>query len=198
MRCDTYRDAISARADGEDPGVDAATLEEHGRSCAACHGWAAAVADLDLRVAQARPGPAPDLVADVLLAVGREERADDARWDLRLPIAVLAVFQIALALPDLLTSGEGAGVHATREVGSFSLAVAVGLLVVAWRPHRAAALAPVLATVTACLLVTAAVDVARGGSDLGAEIGHLNELVGTVFVVALARTAHSRQRLAFG
>jgi predicted anti-sigma-YlaC factor YlaD len=191
MRCERCQEAVSARLDGEDPGVGAELVAAHLDQCARCAAFA--------RDAGALPVPAveggPDLGAAVLLAIRPEapaERHRSERVDLRWALGVLALLQIVVAVPDLFAAGQGATVHATREVGSFAVALAVGLAVVAWRPHRAAALFPMLVALTACLVVTGWVDVARGDGALGSElVAHLGEVVGTVFVWLLARDRRS-------
>ena len=39
MECDRAREAISARIDGEDPGVPGGALEAHLAGCDACRNW---------------------------------------------------------------------------------------------------------------------------------------------------------------
>ena len=39
MQCDRFREAISARIDGEDPGLPDAAIEAHLAGCAACRAW---------------------------------------------------------------------------------------------------------------------------------------------------------------
>jgi predicted anti-sigma-YlaC factor YlaD len=39
MDCDRAREAISARIDGEDPGVPGDAIEAHLETCASCRGW---------------------------------------------------------------------------------------------------------------------------------------------------------------
>jgi predicted anti-sigma-YlaC factor YlaD len=189
MRCERCQEAVSARLDGEDPGVEPELVAAHLARCARCAAFARAAGALPVPTAV---DPAPDLGASVLLAIGAEARSASSRraerLDVRWALGALALLQVVVAIPDLLVAGQGATVHATREVGSFDIALAVGLAVVAWRPHRAAALFPMLVALTACLVVTGWVDVARGDGALGSElVAHLGEVVGTVFVWLLAR-----------
>jgi predicted anti-sigma-YlaC factor YlaD len=91
-------------------------------------------------------------------------------------VAVAAVVQLALALPTLFgafTGTAGVGLHATREMASFDVAVAVGFLLAAYRPQRALAYLPVALVLAACLAGTSLVDLARGVTVAGHEIGHL-------------------------
>ncbi len=91
--------------------------------------------------------------------------------------------------PDLtlvLGDDAGASVHVARELGSFHLSLAVGFLVVAWRPGRAAGLLPVVAVLAACLTVTGVVDVAAGRTPVVTETHHLLDLLGLGLVWLLA------------
>ena len=61
MDCDTCREALSARLDGE---PEPASPDEHLAECPACQDWHAAAADLAL--AWYEEAPPPDLTAAVL------------------------------------------------------------------------------------------------------------------------------------
>ncbi len=63
----------------------------------------------------------------------------------RLGLLMVGVAQLCLAVPALLGDDAGASIHIAHEQGSWFLALAVGLLVVAWRPWRAAAILPFVA-----------------------------------------------------
>ena len=52
--------------------------------------------------------------------------------------------------------------HVARHLGSFALALGVGLLVVAWKPERAAGVLPVVAALVACLVGSSIVDIVSG------------------------------------
>jgi hypothetical protein len=71
--------------------------------------------------------------------------AHNRRQILRVAVAAAAVVQLALALPSLfgaVADTAGASLHATREMASFDVAVAVGFLLAAWRPQRAISYVP--------------------------------------------------------
>ncbi len=105
---------------------------------------------------------------------------------LRVLLAFAGFAQLVLAGLSLATAGSLAG-HATREVGIFELALAVGFLVVAWRPGRAGGLLPVAAVVALLATATSLADVAAGTTSLAQEVGHLLQLVGTGALWALDR-----------
>jgi predicted anti-sigma-YlaC factor YlaD len=192
MDCDHCRDAISAALDGEDPGVPADLVSAHIEACAGCREFAAAAPDLHRAARIAPAAPVPDLTDSILRAIGDEPvsvPADDRTRFLRISLAVIAVIQLLMAVPALVL-GDDAGLpeHVARHLGSFALALGVGLLVVAWRPERAAALLPVVAALVLCLLASSLIDIVSGRAEPGTEVGHAPELVGLVAVWLLART----------
>jgi predicted anti-sigma-YlaC factor YlaD len=113
---------------------------------------------------------------------------DERTRFLRISLAVIAVIQLAMAVPALVL-GDDAGLptHVARHLGSFSLALGVGLLVVALRPERAAGVLPIVAAVVLCLLASSAIDIVSGRAMPGDEVSHAPELVGLVAVWLLAR-----------
>ena len=49
MRCTRFREAVSARIDGEDPGVPTGEVDAHLAECPDCRAWADAAASPALR-----------------------------------------------------------------------------------------------------------------------------------------------------
>ena len=66
MRCDTIREALSARIDGEDPGLGDQVLDDHLAGCSACAGWADDLSTLHRMVRVREAEPVPDLSAAIL------------------------------------------------------------------------------------------------------------------------------------
>jgi predicted anti-sigma-YlaC factor YlaD len=105
----------------------------------------------------------------------------------RYALFTVAATQLVLALPLLLLGAdEGTALHTTRELGAFGLALAVGMLVVAWQPHRAAGLLPMAVALAAGLTVTAVADMVTGHSPIVGEAPHLLELVGVLLLWRVA------------
>ena len=93
-----------------------------------------------------------------------------------------------LAAPALLLGEDsGATVHVARELGSFDVALAVGLLVAAWQPARAWGLLPVIAALGLVMAGTAVVDVVRGTASGFGEAHHVLDLAGLVLLWLVAR-----------
>jgi predicted anti-sigma-YlaC factor YlaD len=200
MDCDRCRAAISAELDGEDPGVPADFVRAHVETCAGCRAFATAASELH-RAARVAPAvPVPDLTDAILRTIGEEPvrpPVDDRTRFLRILLAVVAVIQLLMAVPALVL-GVDAGLpdHVARHLGSFALALGVGLLVVAWKPERAAGLLPVVAALVVCLLASSLIDIISGRAEPGTEVSHAPELVGLVAVWLLARTPGLEPRTA--
>ncbi|HEY0398313.1 MAG TPA: hypothetical protein VGF00_07990 [Acidimicrobiia bacterium] len=191
MNCENYRLGISARLDGEDAGVDDATLAWHLADCVSCRHYESEAIALTRAAHVVATEPAPDLAPTIMAAINRERAATSRRFDpqaLRAGLIALAIVQMLLALPVLLLGRDaGAPVHVAREVGSFDFALAVGFLFVGWRPARAYGMLPLVAALVACLGITTAVDLARGTATLLGESAHLLDLMGLASVWELSR-----------
>ena len=145
------------------------------------------------------PVAVPDSTPSIL---SRAVEEWNRRW-LTLPVRIGLVFvgagQLALAVPGLVYgSDDGAPIHVAHEIGSWDLALAVAFLFVAWRPLRAVGLLPFVAVLSACLGLTAVVDLLHGRAVAVLETSHLLEVIGTLLlwllVHPLARPAPTRSR----
>ncbi|WP_018348145.1 zf-HC2 domain-containing protein [Longispora albida] len=187
MNCGAVRAALSAHFDGEAAELSAEQTAAHLSGCAACREWKLRAEQVNRMVAV--PVQVPDLTERVLAAVIDQERAARrARWQiLRIAVGAAAVIQLLLALPVLLDGG--AGPHASREMASFDIALAVGFLLAAWQPARARAFVPVAAVLAFCFALTSSMDVLNDSTALAHETGHLVALVQAGLLWALGRTS---------
>lgn len=200
MRCETIREGLSARLDGEEPGLDAEVLDLHLGSCPGCQAWVEELTALHRIVRVREAEPVPDLTAAILAAApapatgpsaarGRAEPVSTARWAL----FSVALTQLVLAGPALLLGEDpGATVHVARELGAFDVALAVGLLVAAWQPARAWGLLPLAAALALVLGGTAVLDVVQGRAGSLGEVHHLLDLAGVAFLWWVAHDEHPR------
>src|SRR3954447_17624380 len=148
MPCSPYREAVSARLDGEPLGMLSRELDEHLADCPGCASWASDAAVVTRRARLAAAPAVPDLTAAVLTALPRElpgaaaaARARLADSALRLALVAVGVAQAVMAWP-VLISGTGAmsaPTHMNHETGAWNLAVAAAFLAVAAAPSRCAA-----------------------------------------------------------
>lgn len=191
MDCHQIREALSARLDGEQPGLGAPLVDRHLEACPACVRWLDEVSALHRRVRVRNAESVPDLSPAIL---GAHRRASPqttapvstARWAL----LTVALTQLVLAAPALfLGDDSGATIHVARELGSFDVALAVGLLVAVWQPARAWGLLPVAAALAVVMGGTALVDLARGTTSSLGEAHHLLDLAGVGLLWAVAKEA---------
>jgi predicted anti-sigma-YlaC factor YlaD len=200
MNCASCREAISARLDGEPSGLESRAVDAHLQACPGCREYAQATTDLhrSIRIRTAEWGP--DLTVRILARIGQEVHPagsgqQDRRRDVRMALVVVALLQLALALPVLLVGSTGVPVHIARELASFDAALAIGFLVCAWQPARAFGLVPLVAALAAFLVGTALLDVIAGRAPASAESLHLLDVVGLGLLWLLAgRGALSRPR----
>jgi predicted anti-sigma-YlaC factor YlaD len=193
MTCARYREAASARLDGEPLGMSAAALEQHLSSCPGCAGWLAAAerAGRGLRISGATP---PDLtgsiLSDVVLPAARLARR--RRW-MRLGLVLIGFVQWALAMPalfgqNLAMQGMAMGTHAAHESAAWNLAMGASFLAVAVKPARAFGTLPILATFLAVLAVLSLPDLLAGQVEPARLASHTGVLAGLVLVSLLSRS----------
>jgi predicted anti-sigma-YlaC factor YlaD len=203
--CEDIRTALSARLDGEEPGLPDDLVDAHLAGCGSCQAWQDGARRV-VSAVRARVEP-PDLTDSIMQAVEADPQvaaqrarlraaaeAHGRRQILRVAVAAAAVVQLALALPTLFSAFAGTagiGLHASREMASFDVAVAVGFLLAAYRPQRALSLVPVALVLAGCLALTSGVDLARGATVLSHEVGHLVAVVQAGLLWALGRIDRS-------
>ncbi len=201
MECDHYREAISARIDGEELGLEPAVLDAHLADCPSCRRWADAAAGV---TRAARLGPAehvPDLTAAIISSLPSLPAPSPRRpaaptgsptGVARLGLALVGLAQLCLAVPALRGDDAGASIHIAHEQGSWALALAAALLVVAWRPARARALLPFMAVLASGLALTMAADIAAGRTQAAAEAPHGLAFLGVGLLWVLAHPVPGR------
>jgi predicted anti-sigma-YlaC factor YlaD len=197
MTCDRIQLSISAVLDGEDAPEPAAVVAGHVATCATCREFRDGV---EMLHRETRVAPAPevrDLTPQILVAIGADGPAPDpdARG-LRIVVGLLGLLQLGVALPALLFGSDaGLPVHTARHLGSFGVALGIGLVVAAWRPDRVAGLLPLATALVVCLAVTSILDVTTAHVPASGELNHATEVVGLVGLWLLSRTpAASRDR----
>jgi len=170
--------------------MDSARLDAHLAGCGACRNWREQAHEVTrrMRLAEAVSVPAPD---SSLLQEMRALERRGSWWRAlalsRVGLVLVGLAQLALSLPDLLTgSYRGAPVHVAHEMGALGLALAVGLLVAAYRPARAQGMRALVGCAALLLIATAVLDLLAGRTSLGDEAPHLLVLAGWLL---LRRTA---------
>lgn len=199
MECAQYREAASARLDGEAIGMSAAALNAHLDTCADCAEWLERATSLtrSLRMGTA---DVPDLT-DAILAgtpMPRPRRPrPSATVLLRAALGLAGGIQLVTSLPALAGDGMAMSMstHAAHESAAWNLAVAVGFLAVAAAPRRVAGVLPVLATFVLILTVLSVPDLAAGHVTLGRLATHIGALLGVTAMAVLHRLQSPRTAL---
>jgi predicted anti-sigma-YlaC factor YlaD len=208
MACASFREAISARLDGEPLGMPASELDGHLAGCAACGHWASQAAHVTRRARLAAAPPVPDLTATVLAALPRElpgvaaaARTRLVDTGLRLALLAVGVAQAGVAWPELASgrAAMSAPVHMAHETGAWSLGVAAAFLAVAAAPRLAAGALPFLGTFTALLVPVTLADLGAGRVQADRAAVHLLLLAGLALVATVAwRTRRRRMASPYG
>jgi predicted anti-sigma-YlaC factor YlaD len=186
--CECYREALSARLDGEHPGIAEDVIDAHLVGCADCRAWVAAAEDLGRDDVF---GDVPVLRAGVMNEIlgqgpGLARRRRPATgW--RIALLTLALLQLVVAWPGLLLDEGSASAHTVNDLASWDLGLAVSFLVLAWLPWRAWGALPVVAVMVIFLAGTAASDLLRGQADLSHEAAHVLQVAGLICLWMIAR-----------
>lgn len=183
--CATSRDLVSALADDELSARHAARLDRHLEACPDCAAYAARVAAM-ARAARVRAAHVDPALVEAVMERSRPARLGRGGW-IRPALAWVGVL-IAVQSVSPLVFGEldGTPTHVARHVGASTLALAIGLLYAAWRPHRAFGLLPFVAALFGAMLVGAVFDTVSGDRSALSEFVHAAEMVGMILLWMIA------------
>lgn len=189
MRCDRFREAASARLDGEPIGTSVHTLDAHLASCPDCARWQAEATRLT-RLARLETLDVPDLAAtitaDIVLPTQRVLRR---RLLLRLALVAVGLIQLAIAIPGIAGTGVGMVMseHAAHEGAAWNIAIGVAFLAAALAPRRAAGLVPLLGTFIVVLVALSVHDFAAGQVPTDRLLTHIAAIIGLLLLLAVDR-----------
>src|SRR3954471_11523579 len=202
MSCSPFREAISARLDGESLGLPAAELDRHLEDCPECRTWSADASRVTRRARLAAAPAVPDLTATVLAALPRElpgvaaaARSRVVDTALRLALVAVGVAQAGLGWPELAfgQAAMSAPVHMAHETGPGSLGLAAAFLAVAAAPKLAAGALPFLSTFAAFLVPVTLADLGAGHVHADRAAVHLLLLAGLALVATVAWRGRRRR-----
>jgi len=194
MDCDTAREALSARIDGEREPIPAARVDEHLAGCDSCTDWqVAAVEQTQLlrrlagRSQLSAVRPAPERQPDRM----RFASMSWTRWALgavgavQLSLAIAQGMGANLGVPHAAEAG-----HALNESTAWSAALGLVMLAAAVRPVVAGGLAWVLGAFTAFLVVYEVSDTQAGHITIDRPLTHLPVVAGAVLALLVWRGDH--------
>ncbi|WP_410643323.1 zf-HC2 domain-containing protein [Amycolatopsis sp. lyj-346] len=194
MNCSDFREALSARIDGETGPLPDPVVDRHLTGCPDCQAWQDHVVRLR-RLMMVREAPAvPDLTERILTEVPAPPSGQ--RRGLRIALALVALVQCGLGLAELLGTGLGhaghggmvtVAVHLGNESAAWNLAVGLGLLWAAVRPATAAGLLPALTGFVVVLGVTSGIDLADGRVTVARVLSHGLVVAGVGLLYAVRR-----------
>lgn len=164
-------------------------LDTHLAGCEGCRAWALAAARATgaLGDGPSQPDLRPDVLAALLQGAARPRRTLLSLGEWRAVLAVVAVVQLVVAWPGVLTDGAHASAHLAHELTSWDVGLALGFLVLALMPSRAWGALPLVAVMVVALAGTSVADLVSGHALLGREAVHALELAGLGCVWVLAR-----------
>jgi predicted anti-sigma-YlaC factor YlaD len=189
VRCDRFREAVSARLDGEPLGLSVSTLDNHLATCSDCAGWAEAAARAT-RLTRLDVRPVPDLSDQIAATVARPaRRVLRRRHLLRLALLLAGIAQLIIGLPALTgdSIGMAMSAHGAHEAAAWNLALAAAFGAAASVPRRAAGLIPLLGTFLLVLGGLSVRDFAAGSVTADRLATHLAALLGLVLLIGLDR-----------
>ncbi len=183
--CAGARLLISAATDDELHRDERLRLDNHLGDCSSCRAHAEAVASLTRTVRLRSAEYERDFVNRVMTR-SRPERLGRGGW-LRPALAWCGVVIAGQSVrPLVFAQLDGATTHIARHVGASALALAIGLLYAAWRPHRAFGLLPFVGALLLTTAVSTLLDTIGGNRSALAEAVHVAEIVGLVLLWMVA------------
>ena len=185
LSCEAARELISVAADDALSANEPIVLERHVQGCADCASYHERVSALS-RSTRVRAASFDAAFVDDVLARTRPARLGRGGW-LRPALAWCGLVLVWQSIaPLVLGELDGTPTHVARHVGASTAALAIGLLYVVWRPHRAAGLLPFVGALFGTMLAGAVFDVIGGDRSAVSELVHLVELAGMVLLWMIA------------
>jgi len=195
--CEGFREALSARLDGEQEPVEPAVVDAHLADCADCRRWFEQAALVTRLIRTAPAPPAVDVTEAVVGAAPGQWRGRLA-VTLRALLATLGLVQLVLGLVQATTLRPHAEVHGItvdgatadhlwHESAAWNIAVGAAFLWVASRRGRPVGIVPILTVFIGVLTLLSATDIVAGRVAAARLVSHLFVLTGYLIVLALSR-----------
>ncbi len=176
---------VSAALDGEASSAEAAIAAAHVDTCEQCAAWQDSVAALRRRT-MLRPGRSDAAFVAQVMSDARPARLGRGGWMRPVLAWCAVVIGVQSIGPLVLGEADGASAHLARHLGASGIALALAMLYVVWRPHRAFGLLPFVLALFAATAISILIDTIAGERSALAESTHLAELIGTVVLWMMA------------
>ncbi|WP_320068675.1 zf-HC2 domain-containing protein [Micromonospora sp. RTGN7] len=198
MRCEQWREMLSAQLDGEETPAERVAAEGHLDTCSDCRAWFDAVTAVTRRARTRVVPPVPDLTEAILAAVparAPRRRAHDWRGrlvaGLRTLLGLVGGVQMVLGLAQIgrgsvVAHAHAAGQHLWHESAAWNVAVGAGFLFVAARRFPPTGLLPMLSAFVATLVLLSVNDLMTGQVAVSRLVSHGFLVVGWVITVLLS------------
>ncbi|GAA0739960.1 zf-HC2 domain-containing protein [Dactylosporangium roseum] len=214
MECERYREALSARLDGEDEPIEPGLVDAHLAGCVACRRWerdAQAVTRLvRLQPVVATPLPVERLLAGFTAprrqaAAARQQQQEQHEQQeqqrnrhrrllvqvLRVLLGAFGAAQFVLGIAQAATSATTTHVHDAghlfHESAAWNVAIGAGFAWIATRRATPAGALPMLTAFVALLALLSTNDLVTGRVETSRIVSHAFVLAGYVIVLALSR-----------
>ncbi|MEV8515751.1 zf-HC2 domain-containing protein [Dactylosporangium sp. NPDC051484] len=217
MECERYREALSARLDGEDEPIEPALVDAHLAGCPACREWEREAVAVT-RLVRLQPMPAAPPSVESLLAGFRSARDDGPQpaertaampagtaraarglsrrrlvLVLRVLLGAFGAAQFVLGIAQVASAAtavhtHGSG-HVFHESAAWNVAIGAGFAWIATRRATPAGALPMLTAFVALLALLSTSDLLAGTVETTRLVSHAFVLAGYAIVVALSRPA---------
>lgn len=200
VSCEQYREALSARLDGEDDPGERDAVDTHLASCSSCRQWNDQAA-LVTRLVRTGPVGAGIELDDTLLAAAPGRGRARTTIALRALLGGLGAVQFFLGVAQIAgaadthslhdlqdVAGVGPG-HLWHESAAWNVALGVGFAWIALRRTRPTGMLPTLSMFVGVLALLSTNDVLAGRVDLNRLLSHGFVAAGYLIIVVLSRPA---------
>ncbi|WP_422769702.1 zf-HC2 domain-containing protein [Plantactinospora sp. WMMC1484] len=200
MGCEEYREALSARLDGEAHPAERAGVDRHLAVCADCRSWLESATALN-RLARTSLVTPPMEIDDRILAAAPGPGRARLAGTLRIALGVVGVAQFLLGAAQIAGIGSATHVHGLEvvlgggpdhlwhESAAWNVALGAGFTWIALRRTRPLGLVPTLTAFVAVLTLLSVNDVIAGRVDPARIFSHGLILAGYVIILGLSRPA---------
>lgn len=192
VECTKYREALSARLDGEDSPIAPALVDAHLAGCAACRQWEQQAGAVT-RMVRLQPVTSTPLPTERLLTGYRQKKPRQRR---RVVVALRVLLGGFGAAQFVLGIAQAAGAatahlhesgHVFHESAAWNVAIGAGFAWIAIRRATPAGALPMLTAFVALLALLSAGDLLTGAVETSRLVSHGFVLAGYAIVVALSR-----------